>query len=77
VGTIEHGARFTYIDVQGAAHRGYRTLDDAQSAASAPLPPHDSGPAGPRWSVHPVLLIAVPAVLVIDAVLLGGAMLLT
>jgi hypothetical protein len=76
VGTIEHGARFTYVDVHGAAYRGYRTLVDAQTAATDPQSASDSGPAFPRWSVHPLLLIAVPAVLIVDAVLLGGATLL-
>jgi hypothetical protein len=76
VGTIEHGARFTYVDVHGAVHRGYRTLDEAQTAATEPLPPQDTGPAASGWSTHPLLMIAVPAVLAIDAVMLGGALLL-
>ena len=76
VGTIEHGARFTYVDLQGGAHRGFRTLVDAQTAATDPQAAVDSGPGATRWAAHPLLLIAVPVVLIVDAVLLGGALLL-
>jgi hypothetical protein len=33
VGTIEHGAHFTFIDVLGAEHHGFSTLNAAQAAA--------------------------------------------
>jgi len=32
-GTIEHGAHFTYIDITGSQHHGFRTLQEAQEAA--------------------------------------------
>jgi hypothetical protein len=32
-GTIEHGARFTYIDVTGSEYHGFRSLGEAQDAA--------------------------------------------
>jgi hypothetical protein len=35
VGTIEQGATFTYIDIGGSEHRGFRSLHDAQAAANA------------------------------------------
>ena len=34
IGTIEHGAHFTFIDVRGAQHHGFRTLEAAQAAAA-------------------------------------------
>lgn len=37
-GTIERGARFSFIDVLGAEHHGFRTLEGAQDAAEALLP---------------------------------------
>ena len=33
VGTIEHGAHFTFIDVTGGEYHGFRTLQEAQVAA--------------------------------------------
>jgi hypothetical protein len=74
-GTIERGRRFTYIDVAGGAHPGYRTLDAAQRAADQPLAAADDRDGrGGAW--FPTLLTTVSGVLAIDAVLIGGAMLL-
>lgn len=38
IGTIERGARFTFIDAHGAEHHGFKTLEGAQAAAEALLP---------------------------------------
>lgn len=78
VGTIERGARFTYVDATGDAHRGYRTLIDAQTAATGPIDITTCGPdAGRRRLVHPILFVAATAMLAVDAALVGAAMLLT
>ena len=77
VGTIERGARYTFVDVAGGAHRGYRTLADAQIAATGPITPHCCGPDADRRLAHPLLLAAATTMAVVDAVLLGGALLLT
>jgi hypothetical protein len=76
IGTIERGARFTYVDTTGDAHRGYRTLLDAQSAATGPIDIRTCGPDAHRRRVHPLLFAAATAMVVVDAALLGGAALL-
>ena len=77
VGTIERGARFTFIDAGGHMHRGYRTLVDAQSAAAEPIDRSACGPDADRRTVPPLLFLAASAALVVDAVLVGGALLLS
>jgi hypothetical protein len=74
VGTIERGSRFTYVDATGDAHRGYRTLVDAQTAATGPIDITTCGPDARRRRVSPVL-VAATAMLAVDAALVGGAML--
>jgi hypothetical protein len=76
-GTIEGGARFTYVDVDGGAHRGYRSLAAAQTAAAGEVEPTTCGPDAQRSRLHPMLFAAATGVLVIDAVLLGGVWLLS
>lgn len=76
VGTIERGARFTFIDASGHMHRGYRTLVDAQSAAAEPVGSTACGPDAGRRAVPPLLFATATAALVVDAVLVTGAMLL-
>ena len=38
LGSIERGRRYTYITPDGTAHGDYRSLDDAQAAATGPVP---------------------------------------
>jgi hypothetical protein len=75
-GTIERGARFTYVDLDGEPHRGYRTLVDAQKAATAPSARPLREPGAVRRALSPMLFGAATVLLLIDGVLLGGAVLL-
>jgi hypothetical protein len=77
VGTIERGARYTYVDVDGQPHGRYRSLDDAQVAATRPASRAACGTDPRPRLVHPALFVATSAALVIDGVLLGGAWLLS
>ena len=38
VGMIERGHRFRFTDAAGVAHSGFKTLTDAQDAATGPIP---------------------------------------
>jgi hypothetical protein len=77
VGTIERGARFTYVDLDGEPHRGYRSLADAQEAAAGPVTRSTCGPDAGRRRVHPVLFAAATGAVVTDLLLLAGAWMLT
>ena len=77
IGTIERGTRFTYVDVDGEPHRGYRSLADAQRAAAGPVTRTTCGPDAGRRRVHPLLFATATAAVVIDGLLLGGAWFLT
>jgi hypothetical protein len=72
-GTIERGARFTYVDLDGQPHRGYRSLADAQRAAAGPVTRSTCGPDAGRRRVYPVLFVATTAAVVTDLLLLGSA----
>jgi hypothetical protein len=76
VGTIERGARFTFVGVDGDPHRGYRSLAEAQSAAAGAVDPATCGPDAARLRLHPVLFAATTVILLVDGLLLGGAWLL-
>ena len=75
VGTIERGSRFTFVDATGDAHRGYRTLFDAQTAATGPIDITTCGPDARRRRANPLLFAAATTMLVVDAALVGGALL--
>lgn len=50
-GTIEEGARYAFVDLDGTAHGRYRTLSDAQTAATTPSTATDGGAsARGRWA---------------------------
>lgn len=53
-GTIEHGAHFTFIDLAGAEHHGFRTLRAAQDAAE------DLAEAVPHHQTRPGAVEAIP-----------------
>jgi len=70
VGTIERGSRYTWVDLDGQPHRGYRSLAEAQDAATRP----ESG-CGPRprgLRAHPLLVALVAGAVGVDLLVLGG-----
>jgi hypothetical protein len=76
-GTIEGGTRFTYVDLEGRPHGGYRSLADAQRAATGPLTTSTCGPDVRRHRSHPVLVASSSGTVATGLVLLGTAWLLT
>ena len=70
VGTIERGTRFTYVDLDGEPHRGYRSLAEAQDAATHPDAVHGSGARGLR--VHPLLVVMVGGAVAADLLVLAA-----
>ena len=75
--TIERGTRFTYVDLDGEPHRGYRSLADAQRAAAGPISHSTCGPDARRRRVAPIVFAAASVAIVIDLILLGSAWFLT
>jgi len=73
IGTIERGSRFTYVDVDGEPHRGYRSLADAQRAAAGPVTHTTCGPDAGRRRPHPLLFAVTTGAVVTDLLVLGGA----
>lgn len=76
-GTIERGTRFTYVDLDGEPHRGYRSLADAQRAAAGPVTTSTCGPDVRRRGVPSVLIAVTTGAVLMDLSLLGTAWFLT
>lgn len=72
VGTIEQGRRFTFVDTDGARRRGHRSLDEAQTSATAAAYARSSSTWHPsRYSRgEKIIVIGSAIVLGITAVLL-------
>jgi hypothetical protein len=69
-GTIERGTRFTYVDLDGEPHSGYRSLAEAQEAASHPG--SVCGSRGRGLRVHPLVVALIAGAAAADLVVLGG-----
>jgi hypothetical protein len=77
LGSIEHGRRYTYIPPDGTAYGDFRSLGDAQSAATGPLPivaPARDGLESDQ--VQQRLLIACSIAATVALALVGPGMLL-
>lgn len=72
-GTIERGSRFTYVDLDGVPHQGYRSLADAQRAAAGPVTGSTCGPDAGRRRMHPLLFAVTTGAVATDLLLLAGA----
>jgi hypothetical protein len=75
VGIIEHGHRYSFTDVEEQIHPGYKTLIDAQDAATGPIPihpptDHPTATASRRRTVTTIALI--PAAAAAGAAVAGG-----
>lgn len=72
VGTIEQGRRFTFVDTDGTRRRGHRSLDEAQTSATAAAHARSSSTWRPGRYSRPekAVLIGSAVVLGITAVLL-------
>jgi hypothetical protein len=76
-GTIERGSRFTYVDLDGLPHRGYRSLADAQRAAAGAVTGSTCGPDARRRRGHPLVIAAATGAVMTDLLVLAGAWVLT
>ena len=80
IGIIEHGRRYSFTGIDDQIHPGYRTLADAQNAATGPiqvtLPPNrDTQAQSPRSSVSvrlPAAIALIPAIAAAGGVVAGG-----
>lgn len=70
LGTIELGSRYVYVDVEGVAHRGCRTLHEAQDVATGPIALVRSTAASPTTS--PKQVVVQVALLVVAGMVLSG-----
>jgi hypothetical protein len=68
LGTIEHGRRFTFIGIDGAVQRGFRTLCAAQQAHATW---ETDAPAARRSTVSWAL---APAAVVVGAIAIAGGL---
>ncbi|WP_375388582.1 hypothetical protein [uncultured Amnibacterium sp.] len=71
VGTIERGRRYTYVDVDGVARSGHRTLSAAQAAWRGSLP----APVARVWPMVRAFLASAGVASVCVGVLLTIALL--
>lgn len=82
IGIIEHGRRYSFTGVDEQIHPGYRTLADAQDAATGPIqiiltprneiePAPPSTPASARRRAASAIAL-IPAVAAAGAIVAGG-----
>lgn len=74
-GTIEEGTRYAFVDLEGTAHGRFRTLADAQTAATAPDAEQD-GDAPRERGIGVLLLAAAGFALLLGAGTLAAALVL-